>query len=151
MFLWNQPRCSFSHTLNHGSHLAGYSPLPCQQEAEVTHPCCGLSPLSPSPWGGQEERPKRRLCAGNTSSLRRTPARGAIPVPPWAGTGPSQLPRLQGHCSEVCSCIFTIIKCLIARLGLAAVFACGLNDDLSRSSLATPHSPACQRQPQGER
>lgn len=37
------------------------------------------------------------------------------------------------------------------RLGLAAVFARGLNDDLLRSSLDTPHSPAWQRQPQGER
>lgn len=35
------------------------------------------------------------------------------------------------------------------RLGLAAVFARALNDYLSRSTLATPRSPAWQRQPQG--
>lgn len=61
------------------------------------------------------------------------------------------LPGPRGCCSKVCSCVFTVIRCLIVRLGRAAVFACGLNDDLSRSSLATPHSPAWQRQPQGER
>lgn len=131
IFLWNQPRCSFSHTvahchLNHGSHLAGYSPLclvertkkkPRQKEAEVTHPCCGLSPLLPSwvkvthpccglsppslsPPCAQEERPERALCRAdsrlstvNTSAPCRTLPRGAIPAPRWARMGPGRLPR----------------------------------------------------------